>query len=367
MEYSFEFLNLIIWQQPNTSNLPSFRGIIVPQIISSSYLLLKILLGSLYDFNFSKIITYLYLVCETKATVLYKFYILLIYEGLLNFHCFKPKLLITLWEPSRWVVVFFNSYLISVFFYLTVCHVYNYNAKTSVKNLNLSENTMFLYAYLDELDEELGQLEDIATYLIYFAVFILWFYFFNIFASAIIVKNIHGILGIFLFILSLGAVIPTKLLLNFGLAFSQYVRGSARSTKVFLEVILDFVAVSVIILRFFVQNVRFVFILVAFFEYYEFISNMHPTTSTSILPYISWDGYWRGEYRRWYWFEFVLQLFTQSVCYIYYVGHLTITYIAQLAIYIILSFWIFFFLYNTIVLDSYSKYFFFRRHVLMLK
>jgi len=44
-----------------------------------------------------------------------------------------------------------------------------------------------------------------------------------------------------------------------------------RSTLIIFEVLLDFVSIAVMIIRFFVQNIRFVFIFVGVFEYYEFI------------------------------------------------------------------------------------------------
>jgi len=72
-----------------------------------------------------------------------------------------------------------------------------------------------------------------------------------------------------------------------GLAFAQYVRGAGRSTSLIFETLLDFVSVSVIIIRFFVQNIRFVFIFVGFFEYYEYIDSKIQPAATSILPYIT--------------------------------------------------------------------------------
>jgi hypothetical protein len=151
------------------------------------------------------------------------------------------------------------------------------------------------------------------------------------------------------------------------LAFAQYVRGSGRSTSLVFETLLDFVSVSVIIIRFFVQNIRFVFIFVGFFEYYEYIESKIQPMSTSLIPYISWSDYWVGAYSDWYWFEILLQVFVQVVSYVYYVGHLIITYIAQLSVYIILSFWIFFFLYTTFSLPSKEKYFYFKRYALLIK
>jgi hypothetical protein len=37
--------------------------------------------------------------------------------------------------------------------------------------MGMTEGGIFLYAYLDEVEEECGQVEDIASYLVYFAIF----------------------------------------------------------------------------------------------------------------------------------------------------------------------------------------------------
>lgn len=273
----------------------------------------------------------------------------------------------TLYNPSHLLVSFFNFYFYSIIFICSLLYLYVYGLRNTSSAKGLTEGGIHLYAYLDEVEEECGQLEDFISYVIYFAVFVLWFYFFHIFVSAIILKNLNWLLTLFCFILILGLVIPSKLLVQVGLAFAQYVRGSGKGTILLFETLLDFVSVSVIIIRFFVQNVRFVFIFVGFFEYYEYIDLKIYPISDVLLPYISWDDYWLGKYDNWYWFEVVLQVFTQLVSYVYYVGHLTITYIAQLAIYIILSFWIYFFLYTTFAMPSGEKYFYFKRYALLIK
>jgi hypothetical protein len=51
----------------------------------------------------------------------------------------------------------------------------------------------------------------------------------------------------------------------------MYIRGGGKTTSLLFETMLDFVSISVISMRFFIQNIRFVFIFSAFFELYEFI------------------------------------------------------------------------------------------------
>ena len=320
-----------------------------------------------FDFNNFK--TELLNKLELISLNIYHWLVKLTYTRLINE--FKYSMSVNyesnLFVPSNWLLYFTNIYIILFIFYITILTVYTYVLRNTSTNLGLTEGGIFLYAYLDEIEEECGQIEDVISYIVYFSLFVLWFFFFNVFAAAIIIKYMGWFLIIFSLILIMGVVVPNSVFLQIGLAFVQYIRGSAKSTLLFFETLLDFVSVSVIIIRFFVQNIRFVFIFVGFFEYFEFIESKIQPLSHIVLPYISWDDYWAGKFNNWYWFEILFQLISQSVMYIYYIGHFIITYIAQLSIYLILSFWIFFFLYTTFSLPSKEKYFFFKKQVLLIK
>ena len=341
---------------------------LVPQMQTHLDLIADILYGSFFNYNdFQFIISEF--ICEVDLLafdvlnwVVSYSYIAFIREAkaILN-----QGMITGYYEPSSYVTALFDFGLCLGFFLLTSVYLLAYGMRSTYKTLGLSEGGMFMYAYMDEIEEECGQIEDGLTYLVYFAIFILWFYVFNMFAGHFIVKYLNWLLVVFCFVLILGVVIPTSVLSQVGVAFAQYIRGSGRSTSLIFETLLDFVAVSVIVIRFFVQNIRFVFIFVGFFEYYEFIVANEQPLYYLALPEITWEGYWAGNYSNLYWFEFLFQLFTQVILYLYYVGHLTITYIAQLAIFIILSFWIFFFLYTTFSLPSAEKFFFFKRYALL--
>ena len=65
-----------------------------------------------------------------------------------------------------------------------------------------------------------------------------------------------------------------------GIQFVQYVRGASRSTNLIVESVFDTISVLTIIVRFLVQNIRYVFIFSAFFELYEFLVYHLNTTMT---------------------------------------------------------------------------------------
>ena len=316
------------------------------------------------DFKFA--LTYLYFTTESLLIKFHCWYLDMAYDkikGDIQYDILKLNI-DPLYEPSYEMLSILHILFILSYSFLLLSYILTYGFTGVIKKENIYNSSTFYY-YLDEVEEECGQIEDGVIYLIYFFTWVLWFYLFNIFASHIILKYLSWILVIFIFILSLGIIVPISLLNQIGLAFPQYIRGASRSVRFVFESLLDFVSVSVIIIRFFVQNVRFVFIFIAFFEFYEFSIELQRSSGVNLIPHATWQSYWDGQLDNWYTSEILIGLVSQFVMYLYYVGHLTITYIAQLAIFVILSFWIFFFLYTTFTLPSSEKYFFYKKYVLL--
>lgn len=366
---TYSLLDFLNWPTIVGSTITTADGaqLAIPRIASNLVLMLDLYINIFYTiFDIKSHYWTIFNYFELISLDIFIWIISYSYPALINE--FNSNIITSLeddfYQPTSWLISLFNTYLIIIFLFFSIIYMHTYGLRNSKSLHGITEGGAFLYAYLDEVEEECGQVEDVLSYLAYFAVFVLWFYFFNLFAAAVIINYINWILTLFCFILILGVVVPSSLLSQIGIAFVQYVRGAGRGTSLLFETLLDFVSVSVIMIRFFVQNVRFVFIFVGFFEYYEYIDSKVYPLHDLVLPHITWSAYWRGDYKHWYWFELFLQIFVQIVTYLYYVGHLTITYIAQLSIYIILSFWIYFFLYTTFSLPSKEKYFFYKRHIM---
>jgi hypothetical protein len=62
-----------------------------------------------------------------------------------------------------------------------------------------------------------------------------------------------------------------------------------------------------------------------------------------------------------YWYDWVSDFLSTQLVIFYYWAHLTYTFIGQLMNYLLLSFYMFYFLYTNFVLDSHEKYFLFKR------
>ncbi len=234
-----------------------------------------------------------------------------------------------------------------------------------VANIASGRDNFFTnYAYFDDWEEELGSLDDATYYGLLFGLVVIWFYYFTLVSSYIILNNLSWIIAIFTIILTSGILVPAAVLKHMGIHFVQYVRGSGRSTSLVFETVLDFVSVSVIMIRFFIQNIRFLFIFFAFFELYEYaFDKLDVIFAHTLGSAVTWEGFWGGHYTGWYVHELFSQILIQWFTYLYYLGHLTLLFIVQLSIYFVLSFWLFFFLYTTFLLQPHEKYFFYKRNL----
>lgn len=266
-----------------------------------------------------------------------------------SFSIVEPKL-------DTFVQEFMTNYYTLYLFLFTiigVCYLYT-SGLTVRSNTGYSVFTgLSAFTYFADIEEEFGQFDDLVSYIIFFFYFIFWFFLFNFFARFIILNYIITLLVIFLVILTTSFYTPIWVLYRSGLNTGLFIRGVAKGSNIFIATALDFVSIFVMVMRFFVQNIRFVFIFIGVFEYYEFIEEqIYPALNQPYNFYLISPN------------SVIVSLIffiSKSVLYLYYASHLTIVYISQLAIYFMLSFWIFFFLYTVFMRRTNESYFFFTR------
>lgn len=256
--------------------------------------------------------------------------------------------------------LFQNMFLILAF--SAICFYFSSFGIRILQNYLSGIDTYFTsFAYFTDLEEEIGSADDSLYYFLVFGLFVLWFFFFTIWGGFFF-SNISWIVVIFFFVGLAAILIPLFVLKDLGIAFVNYVRGAGRSSSLLFETMLDFVAVSVIMIRFAVQNIRFVFIFSAFFELYEYIYDKINLDSSLVGGGVfSINFFFSSTASNYYWYELLIHFVANWALYLYYLGHLTLLFVAQLSIYFILSFWLFFFLYTTFSLESHEKYFFFHK------
>lgn len=151
--------------------------------------------------------------------------------------------------------------------------------------------------------------------------------------------------------------IPVRLLWDFGLAFGMYVRGAASSSNLIVEAFFDIIGVIIIFTRFIVQNIRFLLVFAAFFELFEW------TAVTLDFNYFK-QTFSQGSINHALLitpnsvFVHILTLAKGSLIYLYHLLHLIIVSFMQIGVYLMVSFWLFFFLYTSffkLTLDNYFQ------------
>lgn len=188
-----------------------------------------------------------------------------------------------------------------------------------------------IFSPLTILEEELGAIEDYFVLGIFFIGGIFFFI-----ASPLIVTTVSPLpvtLATLFVIFTTGFFVPVSVLQKFGIEFPQYIRGAGKSTNFFYEFVLDFVSILTIFVRFGVQNIRIVFLVFAYWELYVFVESLqedHVAIGSPLELTVS----------------SLSNFLVKISLYLYYVGHLCILYTVQIAAYLGLSFWLFFFLYT---------------------
>lgn len=284
------------------------------------------------------------------------------YWTALSTHLYLPNLTLdsstVLFSGSLFIFsLFFNMLFIWAVASGVALYILNQGLRLISNSLTNTNTYHTTFSYLTDLEEELGSADDALMYFVIFAAVILWFFFFIIFSSYLVqnltwfimLLNLVGLTAIF---------IPFFVLKNFGIAFTSYVRGAGRTSNLVAEAFFDFIAVTVMVARFIIQNIRLVLLFAAFFEISEFIYDKLDIVGNSFFGVIfNTDVLWGKSSYSFYWYDFLLTFLTQQILLLYYQGHLIITLFAQLANYFLLSFALFFFLYTTFTLEPHEKYF----------
>lgn len=258
----------------------------------------------------------------------------------------------TIYNVSTFLNFFFKLFIFFNIFYYIFFYAYKLVANVA-GNQDLFST---IFDYFSETEEEIGSLDDFLVYgLIYLTIavsFLLTIFFVFFF------KTSTFLIILFNFILLVPALVPTFVIKSYGWGFLQYLRGVTRTSSMLFESFLDLVSTISMYLRFFIQNIRFFFIFLAFFECYEFIyvtlvrdfSFINVTCLNFDLSNYSLFFTELNE-------AVITTLLIKLALLLYYVGHLSITFVAQIANYFVLSFWLFFFLYTSFSYEKGESYF----------
>ena len=158
-------------------------------------------------------------------------------------------------------------------------------------------------------------------------------------------------------------LIPIRLLWDFGLAFGMYVRGAASSSNLIVEAFFDTIGVIIIFTRFVVQNIRFLMVFVAFFELFEWTSASLETgyiLQFNLNMLSGFDFFTALESKTLP--VYAILFLKTSFIYLYHLLHLVIVSFMQIGVYLMVSFWLFFFLYTSFFKLTTDNYFSVKRN-----
>lgn len=246
---------------------------------------------------------------------------------------------------NKWAYLFFSLFVVYFF--------------SNIMKFRYQYGFNFYFTYFKTLadlgEQEYGSYDDYKFFVFFLVQMFVWycwvFFVGYTFSTQSESKLVLLTISVMLTILS----IPVRLLWDFGLAFGMYVRGAASSSNLIVEAFFDIIGVIIIFTRFVVQNIRFLLVFVAFFELFEWVATTVETnyylqltnnTPAHSILYLDPQSI----------FLLLLNTVKASFIYLYHLLHLIIVSFMQIGVYLMVSFWLFFFLYTSffkITLDNY--------------
>lgn len=211
-------------------------------------------------------------------------------------------------------------------------------------------------------EQEYGSYDDFQFFLFFLVQIFMWYCWVLFIGYTFSLKSESQLVLLTLSIMITILTIPVRLLWDFGLAFGMYVRGAASSSNIVVEAFFDLIGVIIIFTRFVVQNIRFLLVFVAFFELFEWVATNSDvyTLISMVTPFNTPSEFFCLEPRTFLFI--VLGFFKTAFIYLYHLLHLIIVSFMQIGVYLMVSFWLFFFLYTSFFKVVVDNYFSVKRH-----
>ena len=217
-------------------------------------------------------------------------------------------------------------------------------------------NSLAKLVILNETEKEVGPVEDFLFFALLFILTISFFIFITISIVVFHSKFYVWVNASFALLAFLFLTLPVNLFFDYGISFVVYIRGSASSYNFLKELIFDIISTFTVFIRFIIQNIRFLFILLAIFELLEWVLNN--TNNVFISNFINNNNFFTNiNCSQANNNIIIVNSILFIIAYFYYFLHLLFLLLVQITIYIGISAWLFFFLYSTKFLSKYEKFF----------
>ena len=213
-------------------------------------------------------------------------------------------------------------------------------------------------------EQEYGSYDDYKFFLFLLVQMLVWYCWVFFIVYTLSLQSDSKLILLTLSVIITILTIPVRLLWDFGLAFGMYVRGAASSSNLIVEAFFDLIGVIIIFTRFVVQNIRFLMVFVAFFELFEWTSASVETAYIlrfNLNMCSGFDFFTALESKAF--FMYLLLFIKTAFIYLYHLLHLIIVSFMQIGVYLMVSFWLFFFLYTSFFKITSDSYFSGKRNV----
>lgn len=261
----------------------------------------------------------------------------------------------------------FSSYLFNKWSYALTAFGLTY-ILSNVMKVRYQYGFNFYFNYFKTLsdlgEQEYGSYDDFKFFLFLLVQMLVWFCWVFFIGYTFSLQSESKLMLLTFSVMITILTIPVRLLWDFGLAFGMYVRGAASSTNLVVEAFFDLIGVIIIFTRFVVQNIRFLMVFVAFFELFEWTCGSLETAyilQFNLNIYNDINFFANLDAKSF----FIYIIFSLKIIfiYLYHLLHLIIVSFMQIGVYLMVSFWLFFFLYTSFFKITTESYFSAKRNL----
>jgi hypothetical protein len=259
------------------------------------------------------------------------------------------------------VMILFQFFFIFLILLAFLMVYFNYYGSLSSEE-NLIDHDYLIFNVTVEAEEEIGSIDDMLLASVILLYIFLWFFWIYSWSSIGITPKLTMSIYLFPFIYYIIIFIPFSLLYDYGLYFLTYLNGVGKSSTLVVELMFDYIAVSIFYLRLIVQNVRLAFMLFTFIELHELVifynldKNLFPVNESYVD---SWDN--SKTYFTNYNYYLLYTVPTLLLKWLYELFHTFFMVIFQFVAFFAMIFWLFLFLYTMFVSETQENYFTFKR------
>lgn len=250
-------------------------------------------------------------------------------------------------------------FLVMLFFVIYFSYFNNPNTED-----NIVDHDYLSFNVTIEAEEEIGSMDDMILSSVILLYIFLWFFWIYSWSSISITPQLTMSIYLFPFLYFIIFFIPCSLLYDYGSYFLTYLNGVGKSSILILELLFDYIAVSIFYLRLIVQNVRLVFMLFTYSELHELII-FHSTDKNILIGDDNYTSSWNGDktHHNSFSYYLIFKLPVYIMNWLYELFHTFFMVIFQFVAFFAMIFWLFLFLYSMFVAELQENFFTDKRNI----